>query len=412
MPTNVIDTLTFITQDMLRQTKNNLQFLGNVSGQNFASMFTNSPKKGDTFDIRKTTRYTGRTGETFTAENYTERKVSMTVGTTVGVDLEFTQRELMLELDQISERVVKPAAESLASILDTTYLLAAINNTANQVGTAGTIVSAMRTYNLARAKMSWESAPNSGATLLIDPDMHVEAVDSGKSYFNPTAELTKQFMTGLVGNHAGAKVYEVQNLPIHTNGQRGGSPVTNGVQVDGAGARTSSLVTDGWTAAAASRVKAGDVFTIATVYAVNPWTRQSTGALRKFTVISDASSDGSGNATLTISPGLTASGPFQNVSNLPADGSALTFDGNGSATYPVGLRFHKDAFLFGTLSQPHVSSKEFCKVVTDESTGITIRYIRDWDTEANKQIDRFDVVPAWGVAFTEFACRIASGPPA
>jgi hypothetical protein len=51
---------------------------------------------------------------------------------------------------------------------------------------------------------------------------------------------------------------------------------------------------------------------------------------------------------------------------------------------------------------------EFSKVVTDPQTGISIRFIRDWDTKNNVQINRFDCVWAWGVAYPEFACRIHS----
>jgi hypothetical protein len=401
---NDIKVLTFIANEMLRQTKNNLQYVKNVGGQEFASMFVEAPKKGSSFTIRKSTRFVGRTGETFSAEDYKEREVSMTVGDTIGLDLEFTNRQLMLEMDQISERVVKPAAATLASLIDTTYLLKAINATYQQVGTPGTVPTALKTYNQARAKMSWMSCPNDGHTMLITPDMQVEAVDAGKSFFGSHAD--DHYETGLLGKHSGAKVYEVQNLPTHTNGQRGGTPLMNGATASGA----TSIVTDGWTASAANRVKEGDVFQITGVYAVNPWTRQSTGQLQDFVATADAASDGSGNATISISPAIITTGPFQNVSALPADNAPLIFTsaGAGSLAYPVGLRFHKDAFLFGTLNQPTVRGKEFCKVVTDPQTGLTIRYIRDWDTEANKQLDRFDVVPAFGKAFTEFACRIAS----
>jgi hypothetical protein len=125
--------------------------------------------------------------------------------------------------------------------------------------------------------------------------------------------------------------------------------------------------------------------------------------------LSDTSSDGSGNATIAISPALITSGPFQNVSAAPADNVALTFDGNASAAYTLGLRFHRDAFIFGTCDQPvPEGATTFAKMISDPQTGLKIRYIRDWDTTNNKQMDRFDVVPAFGVAFPEFACRIAS----
>jgi uncharacterized protein (UPF0261 family) len=252
---------TFIANEMMRQTKNNLQFVKNVSGSEYSDQFTRSPKKGETFSIRKSTRYVGRTGETFSAEDYKERLITMTVGQTIGVDLNFTNRELMFNLDYIAERVVAPAAETLAAQIDTAYLLAAVNATAQQVGTPGTIVTALKTYNQARAIQSWQSCPNQGHTLLINPDMQVEAVDAGKSFFGPHAD--DQYDTGLLGKHSGAKVYEVQNLPYHINGQRGGTPLVNGAAQGGSvWATSTNLVTDGWTAAAANRVKAGDVFTM------------------------------------------------------------------------------------------------------------------------------------------------------
>lgn len=407
---NSIQVLTFIANDMLRQTKNNLQFLKNVGGQEHAHLFTSAPKKGSSISFRKSTRYTGRSGETFTAEDYTERTVSMSVGTTLGVDLQFTNRELMLSLDQISERVVKPAAETLASLLDTTYLAEAVNAVASQVGTPGTVPTALKTYNQARARMSWFSCPNGGHTELITPDMQVEAVDAGKSFFNPTGAIKSQYETGMIGEHAGAKVYEVQNLPTRTNGQRGGTPLMAGSTLTGA----TQLVTDGWSASVAVRVKKGDIFTLGTlgtsnaVMAVNPWTRASTGFLKQFTAAADASSDVGGNLTVLITEPIVSSGPFQNVSQLPPDNAPLNFEGAASVVHPVGLRFHRDAFMFATLDQPMPSSKEFCKVVSDPQTGLKIRYIRDWNTSSNVQLDRFDVVPAWGIAFPEFACRIAS----
>jgi hypothetical protein len=407
---NDIKVLTFIANEMMRQTKNNLQFIKNLSGQEFADEFSRSPKKGESFTVRKSTRYIGRSGETFSAEDYKERLVTITVDQTQGVDLSFSSRELAFGVDYFADRVIPPVAESLAAKLDTLYLQKAVNATAQQVGTPGTMVTTLKTYNQARALMSWQSAPNNNQSMLINPDMQVEAVDTGKAIFNPTQEIADQYETGMIGRHSGAKVYEVQNLPIHTNGQRGGTPLVNGGSQGGSvWAMTSTLVTDGWTAAAANRVKDGDVFTIAGVMAVNPWTRQSTGALQKFTVVGDVASDGSGNATITVSPALLTSGPFQNVSGAPADNAALTFDGNASAAYSLGFRFHRDAFVFGCCEQPEpTKAPEFCKTIRDPQTGLKIRYIRDWDTRNNVQIDRFDVVPAFGVAFPEFACRIAS----
>jgi len=399
---NTINVLTYVATEMLRQVKNNLQFLKNIDGEDITSRFTESPKVGTTFTVRKPVRYVGRTGETYSPEDYLERTISVAVQTTDGVDITLTNRELMFSLDRLQEKVIRPAAQSLANILDRKALAIATAAVYNTVGTPGTTPTALKTYNQARAKMSWEGAPPDGQTLLITPDMQVEAVDAGKALFNPTQAISGQYERGLIGMHAGAKVYEIQDPYIQTVGPQGGVPLVNGAAQTGA-----SLITDGWTAAAASRLKAGDVFTIANVLAVNPWTRQSTGSLRQFTVTADVSSDGAGNATIPISPPIVTTGPYQNVNAGPADNAALTILGAANTVSPQGLRFHREAFIFGMCKQPEPGGVEFAKSLSDPDTGISLRFIRDWDTTNNKQLNRIDAVWAFGVAFPEWACRIA-----
>jgi hypothetical protein len=415
---NSIQTLTFITREMLRQVKNNLQFVRNCSGEEFAGRFTETPKKGETIKIRKPARYIGRDGETFTEEAYIERSVEMTVQETAGVDLLLTNRELMFSLDEIAERVIAPAALTLANKIDRAALLIATQATANYVGVPGTVPTALKTYNQARALMSWEAAPPDNHALLITPDMHVEAVDAGKALFNPTGDIGRQYETGLIGRHAGAKVYECQTMITHTVGPLGGTPAVDGADQKASTATQTSmnLNTKDWTNAAAARMKKGDVIEIAGVYAVNPLTRQSTGGLRKFVVTADFSSAADGTGALAIAPAIVTSGPYQNCSAAPADGALISVFAKAAANQadiaskasPQGFRFHRDAFLFGSFDQPTPQGVEFCKMMSDSQTGLKLRLIRDWDTKANKEINRVDVVWAFGVAYPEWAARIAS----
>jgi hypothetical protein len=108
----------------------------------------------------------------------------------------------------------------------------------------------------------------------------------------------------------------------HRSAPRGGTPLVNGASQNVAytARRTprlvpgsQSLITDGWTAAA-SRVKQGDVFTIANVYAVNPVTKATCCPTCSSSSLADGSSDGSGNLTLSIAPAIITSGAFQTVS--------------------------------------------------------------------------------------------------
>lgn len=403
MPTNVFENPSFITNEGMRLLKNNLQFVRNLD-TDFGHYFTETPKKGESISVRKQTRFVGRDGETFSAEGYTEKVCSMTVQETAGVDLQFSNRELMFNFERFSERVIAPAMQTLANKIESAALNLAITGTANTVGTPGTIPNTLKTYNQARAKMSWEGAPPEGHTLLINPDMQVEAVDAGRSLFNPSMVISKAFETGQLGSHYNAKVYECQNLYTHVVGAQGGTPLVNGTIADGA----TSVMIDGWTAAAATRLKKNDVITFTGVYAVNPWTRQTTNALRQFVVQADAASDGTGAMTVQILPAIVASGAFQNVTNVPADNTPVTVLGAANTVSPNGIRFHREAFLFASFNQILPGGVEIAKMATDPSTGLKLRFIRDWDTKNNVQINRYDLVWAFGTAFGELACRVAS----
>ena len=99
------------------------------------------------------------------------------------------------------------------------------------------------------------------------------------------------------------------------NGSGGGTPLVKGASQSG-----TSLITDGWTAAAAVRMKAGDCFTVA-------------GLDVLFRATADISSDGSGNATITIEPPIVAG-------SSPADNAALTI---ASATLTAVVMDYTDS---------------------------------------------------------------------
>jgi hypothetical protein len=127
----------------------------------------------------------------------------------------------------------------------------------------------------------------------------------------------KSYREGEIGKIGGIDTYMSQNAPTFTTGPFGGTPLINGASqnttYDTTGANTQTLITDGWTAAAAARVVAGDVFTIAGVFDVNPVTKATLPILKQFVVKANGSSDGSGNLTLTIAPQIITSGAFQTV---------------------------------------------------------------------------------------------------
>lgn len=97
------------------------------------------------------------------------------------------------------------------------------------------------------------------------------------------------------------KHYLLPGSGMAKNGGGGGTPL-----VDGGSQYGSTLDTKGWTSGVAVRMKAGDCFTIA-------------GLDVLFKAVTDVSSDGSGDATITVQPPIVSG-----VGSFPAGDAALT----------------------------------------------------------------------------------------
>lgn len=391
-----------ITRESLRVLENNLTFAKGVNRQFDDKFGISGAKIGDTLNVRKPARYVGRSGRTLATEDITETSVALQLDTQYGVDISFTSKDLALSIDEFSDRFLKPALATVANKIDRDGL-ALYKDVYNSVGTPGTTPTTLRTYLQAGAKLDYEACPrDSLRSVVIDPNAQVEIVDALKGLFQSSTEIKNQYESGNMGLAAGFKWSMDQNVQSHTIGTLGGTPLTNGVPASGA----TTLVTDGWTASVANRLKRGDVFTIANVYAVNPQSRQSTGQLRQFTVTSDVSSDGSGNATIAISPAIVLTGPTQNVSALPADNAALTVFGAGSTLATANLAYHRDAFVLACADLPLPGGVDMASRVSDKQLGLSARMVRAYDINSDVMATRLDVLYGWKTVYPEFACRI------
>jgi hypothetical protein len=150
-----------------------------------------------------------------------------------------------------------------------------------------------------------------------------------------------------------------------------------------------TLAIDGLTSG--HTIKAGEVFSIAGVYAVNARTKQTLSFLQQFTVLADATANGSGQATLTIANPIITSGAYQTCSAAPADNAAITWMGAASTSYRQNLALHKDAvrLAYAKLARPYSGEAEY---TTDPDTGLTVRYWRGSDINADTHMHRFDVL--------------------
>jgi hypothetical protein len=216
----------------------------------------------------------------------------------------------------------------------------------------------------------------------------------------------QDYTRGMITSGLGMEWYRTQNVPAFTVGTQGGTPAVNGANQTG-----SSLITDVWTASI-KVLNQGDIITLAGVYAVNPLTRQSTGALRQFVVTSDVTSDSGGNATIPIAcvdgDGITLGGPYQTVTASPADDAAITVQGATAVSSPRGVLFHPQAFTFACADLPLYDGQDACERVADDELGLSIRFWAQPDINTDRLLGRCDLLGGWAVMYPQFACRIAS----
>jgi len=393
-----------ITNELLRRFKNNLGFAGAVSHEWEDRFAVSGAKIGDTIKLRMAPKFVAVKSAILSIQDVIEPNKTLTLNIQAHVGFQFTSKDLTLTIDRFRERYLESAAIALANIVDVDGLTLAYQTTPNSVGTPGTVPSALRTYYQAGQKIDENSAPlDDQRTVVISPAMQTEILDATKGLFNSQVQIKNQYERGRMGIAAGFNWVMDQNVRTHTVGQQGGTPLVNGASQTG-----STLVTDGWTAAAANRLKMGDTFTIAGVYAVNPVSGDPLGSLQSFTVTADVSSDGSGNATIPIYPAIVTSGASKTVSNSPADNAAITVNGAPSTASPQGIAFHKDAFTLAMAPLELPQGVHFAAKQQDPDTGVSIRMVSAYDIINDVFATRCDILYGWAATHPEWACRIAS----
>jgi len=412
---NALVTSTVITNEVLRIAHNASAFLGNVN-TDYKEAWTGDVKPGSTVKARAPVQFTHRDGETANVQDITERSVDVALQPLLGLDFAVGSTELTSSVGSngsvdkaFKERYLKPAGLKLAALLDYRIGTLMKNGFHQMVGTPGTPPSTFADLLNAGVPLDRMSVPRDGMRMAaIEPGANASIVAGLSGLFNNKEVLGEQYKTGVIKTGAGLDLVMSQNVPSHTVGPLGGTPLINGANqglinsgaTDNPYAATTSLVTDGWTAAAAARLNQGDTFTIAGVFSVNPETKASTGVLQSFLVTANVSSDAGGNATVVISPAIIAGGAYQNVTARPADNAAITItSGAANTTYTNNLVWHRDAVTFVSPKQelPGGMDMAYQASLADEG-GVSLRFVRGFDITNNKFVSRFDIL--WGAAVT------------
>lgn len=354
----------------------------------------NGYKIGDTLTIRKPTDFTVRDGAVLSAQDVTEGSTTIVVNKRKGIDFGFSSQDLTLKIGELSERVIKPAMIQLANQIDSD-VLALYSSVPSWVGTPGQTINSFSDFYKGPERLNEFGVPMADRTGLLSPADEAGMVGAQTALYiqNAASEAYRKGSLGMVG---GVDTYMSQNIPTHTVGVATGTPLVNGGSQNTTYALTKdsgtqSLITDGWTNSTTGILKAGDVFTIAGVYAVNTVTKATLPFLKQFVVTADADSGAAtGPATLTISPPMITTGAFKTVSAAPADNAAITVVGTGGTGYRQNLVFNKNAFALVTV--PLVSPPGAVDVSRQSYKGMNVRVIPVYDGTNDVSNWRLDVL--------------------
>ena len=351
----------------------------------------NGYEVGASISVKRPMDFTVRDGAVMDVQDTTEGKVTLTVDKRKGIDFEFTSQELTLSIKELSERVLKPAMIQLANQIDVD-LMSLYKDLPSWVGTPGQAINSFADFAKGPERADEYANPQADRCAVLSPADHWSLLGNQTSLYTDSI-VKPAYRSGEMGRVANIELYMSQNVPTHTVGVNTGTPLTNGAaqQTTYAASKdtnTQTLITDGWTSGAVT-LNAGEVFTIADVYAVNPVTKATLSFLKQFTVTT-AISDSTGDITLTMRPAAILAGAHQNISAAIGDGKAITVRGTDSTGYRQNMLFHKNCFALVTV--PLVDPPGAVDVSRKSYKGTHVRVIPVYDGTNDISKWRLDVL--------------------
>jgi len=405
---NTIKTLTAgdITRKALAILHNNLVFCKNINREYDDRFAVTGAKNGGYLEIREPNQFTVREGAVMDAQDVTESTIQLVVATQRGVDINFSSAELTLSMDDFADRILSPAMSRLAAEIESEVIAACYPYVYKFENTTFGTKPVLADVLAARAKLAQGLAPRDNRFLMVDSLAANSIITDGKSLFAPASEIARQYSMGLLGTVGSFQCFESEMTPVHTNGSR--TDATPVVDISTITNGDATITTTGQTSG--QTLKAGDVFTIADVYDVNPETKVAYGHLKQFAITADKTCDATD--VFSITPAIYKSGAKQNCYAAAWTGSkaivhvAAGGSGTASTAYTNSLAFHKDAFTMVTADLIMPTGVDFAaRKVID---GISLRVVRAYDINNDKFPCRMDVLFGAKTIRPEWACRVCS----
>jgi hypothetical protein len=382
----------------------------------------NGYEAGDTISIRKPQQFSVRQTAVAALQDVQEGKLTLVVNQQKGVDFRFSSTELTLKIEQLADRIIRPAMVRLANQVDSD-VMAEFYRIPNWVGQPATgadaPISSFAMFARGAERLDQMSCPQDQRSAVLAPDSYWAMATSQTGLFLERVGQ-QAYRQGEIGEIGGVATYMSQNVPTFI----GGATLDDAATVTGAQSTTyaavmnteatpgtMSLVTGAWTASGV--IKAGTVFTIGTgataVLAVNPVTKAILPFQQHFTVLADVTAS-AGAATLTITPPIipiTSDAAFGTTNIQAGAGATIQVVGGASQNYRQNLMFHKNAFALCVV--PMVKPPGAVDVARESYRGISVRVVPYYDGTNDVSNYRLDVLYGIKTVDNRLAVRLSGG---
>ena len=404
---NTFITPTWVSTDVATNWLNSIKLVGQFDRQ-WDDQWRNKPKGaqiGYTVNVRIPQRFPVTEGQAFQQQNIINQTVPISLNHQFNVGMSWSTAAATLEVEEVKSRYTSVAGKAMANKCDVICGAEVYKSVYYSIGTPGTPITDDGTWTDGVAKLLNVGVPDDFCAVL-DPKSQSKLAQANFALFNPQGLISEIFKSGrfAMGALGVSEWYSDPNMPTHTTGTfTSSTPVVSSANQTGSTLALSGLGTYAF--------KAGDVFTVAGVYAVNPVSYIDTNDLQQFVITADAS--GSSTVTLNISPSIITSGPLQTVTNSPDNNAAVSFlgaTGTVSATMAAtksrqSLMFHPSAFAFVMADMDDDLPGAQVGMVRDPEAKVAMRWAYQYNAQTDQKISRVDMIVGTAPILPYFALR-------
>lgn len=384
----------FITTDLVSNTAlamfaNNAPFVMTASRIYQDDFVASGYKIGDTLQVRRQNHFIVGDGSVATPQSIIETVETITIAHQYHALIAYTIQDLSLRIEDFSRIFIAPAIQEVITQMEKDIASAAELELNFFTGTAGVAINSFTTVDTAGAKLLEQ-----GVNIASDAYMAMTVRDGsslkGALLNNFTPVFNEDIVrSSAIGHLSYFDIFQSQNIKHHTAGA--GPTLYSGdtLLVDGAVSSGSTIAMDGATINITDYFVAGDLISIAGVESVNPVGRAATGQDMQFVVTANASSNGTGNITVSVSPSIISdtANPNRNVSNAVPNNAPVTMVGshNVNVAYPSRALDIVCPPLY-KLQVPYAS------VAVDPETGLSLAVTQTGDILGYQNYMRIDLL--------------------